>query len=384
MNTTGVTLQTFSETSQERPLLIVLTSFFAEGCPQLALQLANHWQGEGHPVAVLTLRSQPNDMRAEFEAIGVALYGFSLGRGLARYPRLAWQSYQLCRRLRPRAVLSFPLGWHAFLAIGAKAAGVPKVCAHVGCLPPIWTGNDFRKFKLMVQLGRPFTNRLLCCSEYIRKATVQDFSVRPSETLTVFNACDLGRFMRQSPHRKVVNQPSRIGVVGRLDGNRDYPSLIHAINELRKRGIPTEAWLIGDGTHRQELKALSSKLKLESHVQMLGNRRDIPQLLDQLDVFVWPAFNLEGFGIALAEAMAAGVPIVATDVGACNEVLDGGRCGLLVKPRNPEALADGIQNVLDDQDAARGRANAARKRALTDFSVSAMAKTYGLELGLPT
>jgi glycosyltransferase involved in cell wall biosynthesis len=80
--------------------------------------------------------------------------------------------------------------------------------------------------------------------------------------------------------------------------------------------------------------------------------------------------------------MAAAVPIVATDVGACREVLDGGRCGLLVEPGSPEALAAGIRQVLTDPAAARQRADAARQRALGAFSVAAMAEAYGQELGL--
>ena len=90
----------------------------------------------------------------------------------------------------------------------------------------------------------------------------------------------------------------------------------------------------------------------------------------------------EGFGIALAEAMAAGVPIVATDVGACREVLEGGRCGLLVEPNSPQALADGIRQALADPELTRQRAVAARERALRDFSVAVMAQVYGEELGL--
>jgi glycosyltransferase involved in cell wall biosynthesis len=73
---------------------------------------------------------------------------------------------------------------------------------------------------------------------------------------------------------------------------------------------------------------------------------------------------------------------VATDVGACREVLDGGRYGLLVAPGSPEALADGIREVLSHPASARQRAEAARQRALGAFSVAAMAEAYGQELGL--
>ena len=364
-------------------LLIVLSSLAAEGCPQLALQLARHWQHKGLLVELLCLDDQPTDLRPEFEALGIPIHTFDLGKGLARYPRLAWLSHRLCCSRRPTAVLSFPLGWHAFIALGARAASVRRVCAHVGNLPPVWTGNAFTKFKLLVQLGRPFTHRLLCCSEYVRAATVRDFSVTPSETLAIFNACDLERFspLARSTHVQ-LHHPPRLGMVARLEVHKDQPTLIRAVALLRDQGLSIELWLIGEGSQRPQLEALIAELDLADRVQLLGSRRDIPELLAQLDLFVFSARPDEGFGIALAEAMAAGVPIVAPDVGACREVLDGGRCGLLEEPGDPSSLAEGIRQVLADPLAAQQRSEAARQRALRQFSVTAMAHAYGQELGL--
>lgn len=362
-------------------LLIVLTSLAAEGCPQLALQLTRHWQMQGVAVHLVVLSREPLDLLAEFEALGVPIHWFDLGNGLGRYPRLAWLTYRLCHLQRPRAVLSFPLGWHALIAIGSSAAGVQRVCAHVGNLPPVWTGSAFAKFKLLVQLGRPFTHRLLCCSEYIRGATVRDFGLRSSETVTIYNACDLEAFA--GLRRPVASQqPPRLGMVARLESHKDQPTLIRAVALLRDQGQLHHVWLIGEGSHRPQLEALIAELHLQDQVQLLGSRRDIPELLAQLDLFVFAARQDEGFGIALAEAMAAGVPIVATDVGACREVLDGGRCGLLVQPGSSQALAEGIHAVRADPDGAQQRAAAARARALRDFSVALMAEAYGQELGI--
>ena len=366
-------------------VLIIVGSLVAEGCPQLALQLARHWQQKGLAVELLCLQAQPDDLRPEFEALGIPIHTFSLGSGFARYQRLAWQSFLLCRGLRPQAVLSFPLGWHAFIAIGAKLAGVRRLCAHVGNLPPIWAGPAFKKFKLLVQLGRPFTHRLLCCSHYIRTATIQDFGLLPREARSVYNACDLERFAAvPQPAHWPQHHPPRLAMVARLELHKDQPTLIRAIASLRDLGLAAELWLIGEGSHRPQLEALIADLQLADQVQLLGSRRDISELLAQLDLFVFSARPDEGFGIALAEAMAAGVPIVATDVGACREVLDGGRCGLLVAPGTPKALAAGICQVLADPLGAQRRAAAAKERALVDFSVAAMAQAYGQELGIQT
>ena len=92
-------------------------------------------------------------------------------------------------------------------------------------------------------------------------------------------------------------------------------------------------------------------------------RRDVPELVGQLDLFVFATTPDEGLGIALIEAMAAGVPVVASDVGACREVLDDGALGLLVPPRDPVALADAIERVRNEPEAAAARAERARRKA---------------------
>jgi len=336
---------------------------------------------QGLAVELVCLRGHPSDLRPEFESLGVPIHTLELGNGFGRYLRLIWLSFCLCRQLRPSAVLSFPLGWHACIGIGARFAGVQRFSAHVGNLPPVWTGNAFRKFRILVQLGRPFTQRLLCCSEYIRTATVRDFGLHSRETRTIYNACDLDNFVT---FNRSVNghHPPRLVMVARLEAHKDHPTLIRAVAELRIQGLKVELWLIGEGSHRIRLEALIKELQLNDQVFLLGSRRDIPALLCQIDLFVFAARPDEGFGIALAEAMAAGVPIVATDVGACREVLDGGRCGLLVEPYSPVALAAGIRHALTDAESALQRANAARQRALSDFSVPAMAAAYAQQLGL--
>jgi glycosyltransferase involved in cell wall biosynthesis len=364
-------------------LLIVLPSLAAEGCPQLALQLAGHWRRQGWRLEVLCLDGGARDLEPEFAALGVPLHWAGLGAGWRRYPRLLALSFRLCRHLHPRAVLCFPLGWHALVAIGARLAGVARTCAHVGNAPPVWTGRAFVKFRLWVQLGRPFTHRLLCCSRAIRQATIRDFGVGPRETRTIHNACDLQRFTpaarARAPHRR---QPPRLGMVARLEPHKDQPTLIRALALLRDQGVCVQLWLIGAGSQQVQLTALVQSLGLGSQVRLLGSRRDIPELLAQLDLFVFAARPDEGFGIALAEAMAAGVPVVASNVPACHEVLAGGRCGLLVEPASPPALAAGIQAVLADPEGARRRAAAARRRARRHFAIPAMARAYAEDLGL--
>ena len=368
--------------SEQVDVLIMLYSLVAEGTPQLALQLARQWQQDGLCVEVMVMQSEPRDMQSEFQALGLQLHWVDLGSGLARYWALLCQTFRLCRERKVRSVMSFPLGWHAFAAMGARLAGVHRICAYVGNPPPIWTGAAFQKFKLMVQLGRPFTHRLICCSRYLLELTLRDFQVSPREATVIYNSCDLDAFSCTPAPQEQPHQPPRLVMTARLEVHKDQPTLIRAAALLKQQGRPVEVWLIGEGSRRRELERLIVHLEVGDCVRLLGSRRDVPALLSQCDLFVFQALRDEGFGIALAEAMAARVPIVATDVGACREVLEGGRCGLLVAQQDPLGMAAGILEVLKNTSNNHKRVEAAYRRALADFSVPESALAYGRELGV--
>jgi glycosyltransferase involved in cell wall biosynthesis len=174
----------------------------------------------------------------------------------------------------------------------------------------------------------------------------------------------------------------RIGMVARLEAHKDQPTLIRAVRRLRRRPLDCEVWLVGEGSRRRELAALIADQCVGDRIRLLGMRRDVPELVGQMDLFVFAATPDEGLGIALIEAMAAGVPVVASDVGACREVLDDGALGLLVPPGDPVALADAIERVRDDPQAAAERAARARRKAFEVFDAARMAAAYAEVLGL--
>jgi len=233
------------------------------------------------------------------------------------------------------------------------------------------------KFRAIVRLGRPFTHRLLCCSHYVEGRTVEVLGLAPEETRVVYNGANLDRFDQARRRLLTSRRPSQVlsvGMVATLESHKDQDTLIRAAAELEQRGVQLRVRLIGDGSRRAELEALVKQLG--APVDFLGSRADFPDRMAELDVFVFSTTDREGLGIALIEAMAAGVPVIASDVPACREVLDGGKYGLLVPPRSSAALADAIQTLGSDLSSASQLAEAARGRALREFSGEAMADSY--------
>src|SRR6185436_8930063 len=113
------------------------------------------------------------------------------------------------------------------------------------------------------------------------------------------------------------------------DDAKDHATLLHAMAELKRAGREVQLRLAGEGPLLESLHQLTHEVDLAGNVEFLGARYDIPELLGESDVFVL-ATKTEGFGIVLIEAMSAALPVISSDVPACREVLEEGRCGLLV------------------------------------------------------
>ena len=134
-------------------------------------------------------------------------------------------------------------------------------------------------------------------------------------------------------------------------------------------------WLVGDGPLRPAVEKAIVKMGLERKVLFLGIRDDVPQLLAASDVFVLSS-DYEGVPLTVLEAMAAGKPVVATAVGGVPELIEDGETGILVPPRNPEALAQGILRLAKDASLRQRMGKAARERAQERFDISRTAREY--------
>ena len=166
-----------------------------------------------------------------------------------------------------------------------------------------------------------------------------------------------------------------VGSVARLVEQKDFPTLLRAFGALPADCAAAHLVLVGDGPKRKDLEELTSQLGLASHVHFTGMRRDVPAALAMMDVFVLSS-KFEPFGVSLLEAMAAGKAIVSTRVNETAEILEDGRCGVLVPPEDTAAMADALRRLLTDAALRRSLADAARARAERCYSVSAMTHAY--------
>jgi glycosyltransferase involved in cell wall biosynthesis len=163
--------------------------------------------------------------------------------------------------------------------------------------------------------------------------------------------------------------------VANLSPDKDTATLLQAFRLLLQKKPQAELWIVGDGPAGAAARTLSAALGLAQHVRFLGFRNDVPQLLPQFSVFVHST-RTEGLGIAILEAMAAGVPVAASRVGGIPEIVEDGVTGVLVQPGEAGALAAAVLGLLDNAPRAAELVRQARTRVNERFTVERMCEAY--------
>jgi len=169
-----------------------------------------------------------------------------------------------------------------------------------------------------------------------------------------------------------------LGVISRLAPDKGHIYLLKAVRKILNIFPDIKCLIIGDGPLYGELKGWVENLKLDYAVTFTGLRKDIPQLLNLIDIFVLPSLK-EGMPIALLEAMAARKSIVATKVGAIPKIIEDKKTGLLIRPRDADAIAKSVILLLKNEEMSRLLANNAFEKVKNEFSSPIMAQNY-LEL----
>lgn len=283
-----------------------------------------------------------------FERLGARTETFDAH---ASAPATAAFLVRVLRRHRPRLVHVTDV-WPAAMVAARVAA--PRARLLVTHHTPELPRRDNLPGRLLWRLGWATRPEVIYTSEADRRTDGR----RPSHVVPL--GIDLERFRQARP--AIPKDGPLIGNVARLAEQKGQRYLLEAVPLVRERRPDARFVIAGDGELRAALEAAAPE-----GVELLGTRGDVPELLASLDVFAFPSL-FEGLCVAVIEAQAAGVPVVATPVGGIVETVVDGETGLLVPPRDPRALADRILRLLDHPEEARRLADEARRRVLERFS----------------
>ena len=216
-------------------------------------------------------------------------------------------------------------------------------------------------------------SRFIACVSADATAVARAEGARPEQLKVILNAIDVLSY-DASDFEKRATTPRAV-TVARLAPVKDIGTMLHAARSIKNTVHDFRLDIVGDGESRPQLERLSHDLGLTDTVTFHGASNDPRPYLSQATVFLQSSVS-EGISLTLLEAMAAGLPVVATDVGGNREVVEVGRTGLLVEPRNPEQLAEATLRVLGNPDYAVSMSRAARTRAEHVFSLDRMVADY--------
>lgn len=293
--------------------------------------------------------------------------------------------YRLCRELRPALVHSRnQSGLDALLP--ARLAGVPW-CIHGehGWDVDNLTGKKWKP-ALLRRAHSPFVSRYITVSDDLKQYLVARVGIAPTRISQVYNGVDVARFAPRNGQLRRGLPPAFLrddavvfGTVGRLQPVKDQATLIRAFAELlRDQPAFTERAclaVVGDGPLSVQLKGLADTLGIASKVWFPGSLNDIPQVLQNFDVFVLPSLS-EGISNTILEAMASGLPVVATGVGGNVELVREGEVGYLFAPGDVLGLMRHMVNYLNRPDLLYVHGDAARRAAVDRFSLVGMIRNY--------
>lgn len=322
-------------------ILHVLTSPRAEGTPRLVLD----WLGvEGHEQGVVFLTGEPADLLGDFCQTDCWLrVGHTLVPGPRKFAAIVAQAREWVREFQPDVVIAWPTGFSHWIFLGARLAGSSAALLSHGGNPPAqnWFGRYVATW-VCLWITAACGGRLVACSRYVQRC-FRDIPLVPAGVVGfAYNSLRAEAIALRAETARTTRpagEPFRIIMVATLEAHKDHATLLRAAGALAARCQDWEIVLAGAGSLARDLEQLAVQLGVSKRVHFLGSRSDVPELLGRSDLFVLATTPNEGRPGVILEALAAGLPIVASDVEPLREVLEGGRWGRLVPAGDPSALA---------------------------------------------
>ncbi|BCX82149.1 hypothetical protein MIT9_P1734 [Methylomarinovum caldicuralii] len=365
------------------PLIVhVIHRLGVGGLENGLVNLINHLPEEKFRHAIVCL-TEATDFRHRIRRDDVAIYEMHRreGQDLGLYRRL----YHLFRRLRPAIVHTRNLATLE-CQLPAFLAGVPvRIHGEHGWDVFDPEGNS-RKYQWLRRAFRPLVHRYIPLSRQLEEYLIERIGVPREKVTRICNGVDTTVFHPPTEGREPIPgcpftgpELVLIGTVGRMHGVKDQTTLARAFIEMLQ-GNPdlkrrARLVMVGDGPLRTECESLLAQAGVGDLAWLPGERDDIPRILRGLDVFVLPS-RAEGISNTILEAMATGLPVVATRVGGNPELVTEGVTGTLVPPGDWGAMATSLIPYLEDGSLRQRQGNEALARCREQYSIETMVQRY--------
>lgn len=310
---------------------------------------------------------------------------YALDKKSGKNPDYYFRLWRLLRRLRPDIVHTRNLPTIDLVPVIALS-GVRHIVHGEHGRDVLEVYGENRKYNRIRRLMSPLVQRYIAVSRDIQTWLSDSVGIPARKITQIYNGVDTRKFFPvpggKAPLPAEAGAPDNafvIGTVGRMEGIKDQITLVRAFIRLCAMpgggGASSFLVLVGQGSLREPAENLLKEAGLIGRAWLPGSRDDVPDLMRAMDLFVLPSIN-EGISNTIIEAMATGLPVVATRVGGNPELVMDGATGALVPPKNLEAMADVLDGYVRNLDLCAEHGRAGHARVLDEFSLQAMVEAY--------
>ena len=337
----------------ELKILHINTEKTWRGGEQQTLYLAKGLKDKGHESTIICQPNSPLAERAKAEGLCVDEVKMKGGVDLCAVFSIARQLRSGYDILHLHTANAHSLGFLAsMLTRGHKLVVSRRVSFPIS--------GFFGKFKYRG------IDKVIAVSEEVRKGLINS-GIPPQLIVTIHSAIDLGRY------REICGKPSEpvVGIIAHLAKHKGHKYFLEAAKEVLAVIPDAKFIVVGDGDERKTLEDYSKSLGIAERVSFLGFQKNITKLISGCTITILSSISGEGSPGVLKESMAAGVPVVTTDVGGSSEIVEDGVTGFVVPPKDSKALASAMVKLLTD-DELRKRMTTEGLRKVKEFSVNTM------------
>lgn len=350
-------------------ILFLATHMNTGGISQYILTLGRALKQRGHSVFVV---SSGGNLEPSLEDAGIVHRTMNIKTKSELSPKIYFAAAELRRFIKEHSIDIV----HAHTRI-TQVMG--SVISRATGTPYISTCHGFFKPRFSRRLFPCWGEAVIAISDAVRLHLIQDFHVPESNVFLVPNGIDTGEFASVSEEEKRSRRAGLgfsdeplIGIIARLSDVKGHDTLIRAFNDVVQAVPKARLLIVGEGKEEAVLKKMAKDFNLTEQIKFYPVVNKTAEILSLLDIFVMPSLQ-EGLGLAVMEAQAAGLPVVASRVGGIPSLIEDGKTGILVPAGSPDDLAKAIKAMLNDPARAREMGQQARQFVSEKFSVGKMA-----------
>jgi len=357
-------------------ILFVIDGLEFGGGERLFLQLSSELRDRYH---VFVAASSGGTFAHEVNKLGIELFSVNMTQKLSLKPirRIS----HIIRHNMIDLVHSQGARADFFARLAGRTARVPHIVSTVQMPVEGFEVGPFRKkiYRLMDQFSERYVERFLVVSDSLKKTLIEQRGISAQRVVRIYNGIELDQYCPGVVKANLRNrwgiprEAPLVGAIGRMVWQKGFEFFIRAIPEILEVTPNARFLFVGDGPLRPDLENLAQELDVYDRIIFAGFRPNIQHFLSTIDVLVVPSL-LEGFPMITLEAMAMARPIVATQIQGIVEQISDGKEGILVSPRNPDALANAVLRLIQHRELSARLGAAARIKVEKCFSVGKMVR----------